>query len=80
MLMAAWAKFVIGFNAVHVLATAVADPQGCGGEHLFTLNGCIKLAHGFVSFGVVDHHAPSLHSISATVNPLGQIFSFFFLT
>jgi hypothetical protein len=76
--MAAWAKFVIGFNAIHVLSTAVADEQGDRGERLFTLNVCAELHHGLNSFCFLTDHALSLQSRSASVNPLVQIFFDFF--
>ena len=81
MLMAAWAKFVIGFNAIHVLSTAVADEQGDRGERLFTLNACAELHHGLNSFGFLTDHALSLQSRSAPVKHFLQRFLrlFFFV-
>ena len=73
-LMAARADLILCLFHRQILPAAIGDVQNSSGERLFTLNGGIKLAHGFVSFGVVDHHAPSLQSISAFVNPLEQIF------
>ena len=81
MLVATWAKFVIGFNAVHVLSTAVADEQGDRGERFFTLNVCAELHHGLNSFGFLADHALSLQSRSAPVKHFLQRFLrlFFFV-
>ena len=77
-LMATRADFILCLFHRQILPATIGDVQSSNAERLFTLNVGIKLAHGFVSFGVVDHHAPSLHYVSAFVNPLEQIFLRFF--
>jgi len=68
------AQFVLCLTVSQVGSAATGRVDNLKAVGFLALHVAVKLAHDFVPLGDVAFHASILQSISARVNPLGQVF------